>query len=75
MPGVSIDRGDFWEFKARCAELDLAIAKQRALLDALASRRNAVVDAFAARHGFDPARPLVLDDEALTAAQAEAPGV
>lgn len=69
---TTIDRGDFWEFKARCAEIDLEIAKARATLKELTASRNALVDAFAQKHGFDPSKPIVLDDVALTAAQPSA---
>lgn len=57
-----IDRGDFWEFKARCAELDLEAARLRAKLEAVGTQKNALVEAFAQTHGLDPARPIVLED-------------
>lgn len=66
-----IDRAAFWEFKGRCAELDLELAKIRMAGEALTARRNALVDAFAAKHGLDAKRPLQLDDETLTVTQGE----
>lgn len=70
MTSVAIERGVFWEFKGRCAVLDLELAKVRSTMHALTAERNALVDAFAKQHGLDPAKPIALDDEALTVTQA-----
>lgn len=66
-----IDRADFWEFKGRCAEADLAIAKQRMVLEALMATKNGLVETFAQAHGFDPMQPLDLDDVTLTVKQGD----
>lgn len=69
MDPITIPRGDFWEFKARCAELDLEMVKARTLWEALSARRQGLCDAFAKTHGLDPSQPLTLDDETLTVRQ------
>lgn len=66
---ATVTRGDFWEFKAKCAELDLEAAKVRATLKEIGLQRNALVDAFARQHGVDPSKPIILDDVALTVRQ------
>jgi hypothetical protein len=66
---LAIDRGDFWEFKARTAALDLEAAKLRSALTAVSMRKNALIDAFAARHGLDPRRPIVFEDTDCTIRQ------
>jgi hypothetical protein len=66
---LTIPAVEFWEFKARCAELDLAIVKTRMTGEQLMARRNALVEAFAARFGFDATTPMHLDDETLTVTQ------
>jgi hypothetical protein len=72
MASAVIDRAEFWEFKARCSELDLELAKMRAIGEMLAAKKNALVEAFARRHALDPAQPITLDDVAYTATQEDA---
>ncbi len=57
-----VERGDFWEFKARTAALDLTMADLRAQIVSLTQQRNALFDAFALTHALDPRKPMVLED-------------
>jgi hypothetical protein len=67
---MMVDPVAFWTFKARCAELDLEMLRQRTTLEALRAAKNQTIDAFARAHGLDALKPLVLEDTDCSVTQA-----
>jgi hypothetical protein len=66
-----VDRGDFWEFKARTLALDIEIVQWRLKQQAAMQAKNELVTAFALAHGFDPMKPLRLEDTDCSVTQDE----